>query len=65
MIQRQRSHTEGSRPVSALGRYRDEMEAEGVLPPVFRWGRGSWGGFARGGSGEPGGVGGGGGGGED
>ena len=37
MIQRQRSHTEGSRPVSALGRYRDEMEAEGVLPPVFRW----------------------------
>ena len=53
MIQRQRSHTEGSRPVSALGRYRDEMEAEGVLPPVFRWvvghgvdllGCGGWGG---------------------
>ncbi|KAK7092734.1 WD repeat-containing protein 37-like [Littorina saxatilis] len=36
MIPRHRSHTEGSRPLSSLGRYRDEMEVEGVLPPVVR-----------------------------
>lgn len=33
---RHRSHTEGSRPVSALGRYREEMEAEGLLPASLR-----------------------------
>ena len=36
MIRRHRSHTEGSRPVAALGRYREEMETEGVLPPLIR-----------------------------
>ncbi|XP_025083918.1 WD repeat-containing protein 37-like isoform X2 [Pomacea canaliculata] len=36
MIRRYRSHTEGSRPVSTLGHYREEMESEVTLPPVFR-----------------------------
>lgn len=37
MIRRYRSHTEGSRPVSTLGHYREEMESEVTLPPVFRY----------------------------
>lgn len=31
-----RSHTEGSRPVSGLVRYREEMETEGTLPGIVR-----------------------------
>ncbi|KAL8588703.1 hypothetical protein ACOMHN_046475 [Nucella lapillus] len=36
MIRHHRSRTEGSRPIPTLGRYREEMEAEAILPPAIR-----------------------------